>query len=96
MNEVTVSGLICDLRALRFTPTGVPVAEFLLRHESVQEEAGHPRRVALDLPTIAFGALARQIAAATAVGTVTARGFLAQRNRRSAHVVLHANAIEFN
>ena len=91
-----MSGVIRDMHALRFTPAGVPVAEFCLRHASMQKEAGHTRQVALDLPAIAFGSVAQQLATTLPPGEVTARGFLAQRSQRSAEVVLHANTIEFD
>jgi primosomal replication protein N len=96
MNEVVLSGVIHDFHALRYTPAGVPVAEFCLRHASMQQEAGHPRRVALDLRTIAFGVVARQLASALPQGEITARGFLASRSQRSTEIVLHANTIESN
>jgi primosomal replication protein N len=105
MNEVAMSGVLCDFGALRFTPAGIAVAEFSLRHESTQLEAGHPRRVALTLPAIAFGASAQRLAdvaqqgalatGASSAGTITARGFLARLSARSSKIVLHANTIEF-
>src|SRR5262245_60426293 len=94
MNEVVLSGVIRDFHALRYTPAGVPVAEFSLRHASTQHEAGAQRRVALDMKAIAFGVVARQLASALPEGNVTARGFLASRGQRSTEVVLHANTIE--
>ena len=94
MNEVLMSGVIHDFHELRYTPAGVPVAEFSLRHASTQREAGQARRVDLDLKAIAFGVVARQLAAALPQGKVVARGFLAARSQRSTEVVLHANTIE--
>ena len=96
MNEVVMSGVIHDFHTLRYTPAGVPVAEFCLRHASTQEEAGQQRRVALDLKAIAFGVVARQLASAVPQGEITARGFLAARGQRSTEIVLHANTIESN
>ena len=96
MNEVVMSGVIREFDALRYTPAGVPVAEFRLRHASTQQEAGQMRRVALDLPAIAFGVVARRLADFPPGGEVTARGFLALRNQKSAQVVLHANTIELD
>ena len=96
MNEVVMSGVIRDFHALRYTPAGVPVAEFSLQHSSTQQEAGQPRRVALDLKTIAFGVVARQLETDLPQGEITARGFLASRSQRSTEIVLHANTIETN
>jgi primosomal replication protein N len=95
MNEVVMSGVIRDLGALRFTPAGEPVAEFCLRHTSMQQEAGRPRRVALDLKAIAIGAIAQRLTSARPHEEVTARGFLAARSLRDGELVLHAKAIEF-
>jgi len=94
-NEVVLSGLARDFSGLRFTPAGVPVAEFNLRHSSVQNEAGGTRRVELDVPAVAFGPLARQLSEDLPQAEITARGFLAARGRRSSQIVLHASAIEY-
>ena len=96
MNEVVLSGVIRDFHALRYTPAGVPVAEFCLRHASTQQEAGAARRITLDMKAIAFGVVAKQLASDLPHGTITARGFLAQANQRSSEIVLHANTIESN
>ena len=96
MNEVVMSGVIHGFQSLRYTPAGIPVAEFSLRHASTQQEAGRPRRVALDLKAIAFGVVATQLANALPQGPVVARGFLASRSQRSTEIVLHANIIELN
>jgi len=96
VNEVVLSGVARDLLDLRFTPAGIPVLEFSLRHCSMQAEEGHSRRVELDLPAIAFGTLARQLAEASDPNRpIMARGFLARRSLRSTQVVLHARDIEF-
>ena len=96
MNEVRLTGIAHDVLDLRFTPAGIPVLEFRLRHASVQAEAGGSRRVELDLPTIAFGALAQRLAGQVPAGEMIAQGFLAPRSLRSTQVVLHAREIEFS
>ncbi|MCC6532556.1 MAG: primosomal replication protein N [Burkholderiales bacterium] len=95
INEIALSGVAHDLLDLRFTPAGIPVIEFSLRHRSVQAEAGHSRQVELDLPAIAFGALARRLAEDAPKTPIMARGFLARRSLRSTRVVLHARDIEY-
>ncbi len=92
---MALSGTAHDLLELRFTPAGIPVLEFSLRHSSLQAEAGHARRVELDMPAIAFGTLAQQMAQNAPSGPVTARGFLARRSLRSTQIVLHARDIEY-
>ena len=95
MNEVALSGTAQDLLDLRFTPAGIPVLEFNLRHASVQSEAGHSRRVELVMPAIAFGTVAQRLAQDAPERPIMARGFLAQRSLRSTQVVLHARDIEY-
>jgi len=74
---------------------GFPVIEFSLRHSSIQAEAGHNRRVELDMPAIAFGTLAQRLAQDAPGRPIMARGFLARRSLRSTQVVLHARDIEY-
>jgi len=96
VNEVMLSGMahaICDLR---YTPAGIPVLEFSVRHTSTQAEAGQSRTVELDMPAIAFGTLAQRLAEAKEPNRpIMARGFLAKRSLRSTQVILHARDIEF-
>ena len=94
-NAVRLSGMAHDVLALRFTPAGIPVLEFRLRHASLQEEAGASRRVELDMPAIAFGTLAQRLAQDVPSGAITASGFLAPRSLRSTQLVLHAREIDF-
>lgn len=89
-----MSGVAHDVQALRFTPAGIPVLEFRLKHASTQSEAGSQRRVELDMPAIAFGGLAQRLAAEAPSGELTACGFLAPRGMRSAQLVLHAREID--
>lgn len=93
-NEVRLTGMAREVLDLRFTPAGIPVLEFRLRHTSVQSEAGGSRRVDLDMPAIAFGALAQRLAQKTPQGEIVARGFLAPRSLRSTQLVLHAREID--
>ena len=95
INEVALSGTAHDLLDLRFTPAGIPVLEFSLRHASLQAEAGYERRIELDMPAIAFGSLAQRLAQDAPSGPIMARGFLARRSLRSTQIVLHARDIEY-
>ena len=90
-----LSGTAHDVAELRFTPAGIPVLEFRLRHTSLQTEAGGSRRVELDMPAVAFGALAQRLAEDAREREILACGFLAPRSVRSMQLVLHAREIEF-
>ncbi|MEO8204478.1 MAG: primosomal replication protein N [Betaproteobacteria bacterium] len=94
-NQVTLSGTLVELGALRYTPAGLPAVEFRILHESAQREAGSERKVRAEMPAVAFDILARQVAAAGVGSALRAQGFLAAKSQRSAKVVLHVTNIEF-
>ena len=87
--------MISQLKALRYTPAGIPVIEFRLKHESEREEAGAKRKVSAELDAIAFEAQARLLAASAMGRPVRAQGFLSAKSKHSAKPVLHVTNIEF-
>jgi len=87
--------VITELKALRYTPAGLPVVEFRLKHESERAEAGAPRKVNAEIEAVAFEAQARLLAAGTMGKLLKAEGFLCAKNRRSRTPVLHVTNIEF-
>ena len=87
--------MISQLKALRYTPAGIPVIEFRLKHQSEREEAGAKRKVSAELDAIAFEAQARLLAASAMGRPVRAQGFLSAKSRHSAKPVLHVTNIEF-
>jgi len=94
-NKVEISGVITELKALRYTPAGVPVVEFRLRHESERAEAGATRKVNAEIEAVAFDAQARLLAAGPLGRQLKAEGFLCAKNRQSRKPVLHVTNIEF-
>ena len=94
-NQVTLSGTLVELGALRYTPAGVPAVEFRIRHESSKLEAGTERTVRAEIAALAFDKVARQVATAGLGSALRAQGFLAAKSQRSAKIVLHVTNIEF-
>jgi primosomal replication protein N len=94
-NKVEISGVITELKSLRYTPAGVPVVEFRLRHESERAEAGAQRKVNAEIEAVAFEAQARLLAAGPMGRLLKAEGFLCAKNRQSKKPVLHVTNIEF-
>jgi primosomal replication protein N len=94
-NRVEISGVITELKALRYTPAGLPVVEFRLKHESERAEAGATRKVNAEIEAVAFEAQARLLAAVTMGKPLKAEGFLCAKNRQSKKPVLHVTNIEF-
>lgn len=88
MNRVVLSAKVIELKALRYTPAGLPAVDVLLEHESTVTEAGHARKVRVELRAVVIGELAHDLAAVELGSTHEIAGFLAaQRNGRG--VVLH-------
>ena len=94
-NQVEISGVLTDLKSLRYTPAGVPVVEFRLRHESERREAGAMRKVEAEMDGIAFEAQARLLSGSALGRALKAEGFLGAKSRRSRKPVLHVTNIEF-
>ena len=84
-----------ELGALSYTPAGLATVQFLLRHESEQEEAGGRRKVQAEIGAVAFETQARLISQSRLDARVTLKGFLAAKSRRSKKPVLHVTDIEF-
>lgn len=84
-----------ELDALRHTPAGVPVIEFLLQHESEQLEAGQMRRVECEMACVALGDPARVMSGARPGGQLRVGGFLAAKSLKRRSPVLHVDTIEF-
>ena len=78
----------------RYTPSGLPLVDCVLRHESAQGEAGHERQVELDAPAVAYENVALRLSASPLDATFRFTGFLANRSRRSKRTVFHITAFE--
>jgi primosomal replication protein N len=90
-----VSGRLIELDTLRHSPAGVPVLKFRIQHDSLQTEAGGPRKVSCEIAAVAFEREAKLLAAARLGSNVTVTGFLAAKSRTSRSLVLHASEIQF-
>jgi primosomal replication protein N len=84
---------LVERRALRWTPAGLPVLDFELKHESELSEDGQPRKVAMQLKAIAIGRIAETLTASPLGSNGTYAGFLAAaRNGRG--LLFHVTAVE--
>ena len=83
------------MKALRYTPAGVPVVEFRLKHQSERAEAGVRRKVEAEIDALAFESQARLLAASALGRPLKAEGFLCAKSRQSSKPVLHVTHIEF-
>jgi primosomal replication protein N len=85
-NQLVLTACIADVKALRYTPAGLPALELRLEHESNIPQAGQDRQVKAAIKAVAFEAMAERLAK-QAVGSVWwFSGFLTTP-RNGKHVV---------
>ena len=83
MNRLLLSGSLLQRGAPRFTPAGLPALDLVLRHESTVDQAGHPRRLSLEMKAQAVGAITAVLAEMPLGSEARFAGFLAaSRNGR--------------
>jgi primosomal replication protein N len=93
VNRLVLQAQLLERGAVRYTPAGLPALDLSLRHESRMSEAGHLRKVAVEIRALAIGDITQRLAK-LAIGTETGfAGFIsAQRNGRG--VVFHVTELE--
>jgi primosomal replication protein N len=91
VNHVDLTASVAEAQALRYTPAGIPAANFVLEHESEIVEAGMARQVKLIVKAVAFGSLAEQIGQLALGKAFRFTGFL-MNARAGKGVVFHIQA----
>jgi primosomal replication protein N len=96
LNNLTLSGVVIGLDAIRYTPAGIPLLSFVLQHISEQTEAGLKRKVECEVNAVALGNIAGDIAKSSIqIGdNIKAKGFLAKRSAKSTQLVFHIDKLE--
>jgi primosomal replication protein N len=89
-----LSGEVVQLEPLRYTPAGLPLLSFVVRHVSEQIEAGTKRKVECEMAVMAIGDIANQAKQIQLTSQVKLAGFIAKRSLKSTQLVLHLNALE--
>ena len=93
MNRLVLTAVIAERGAVRYTPAGLPALDLLLKHESEVSEDGAPRKVSMDIKSVAIGAITRQVGALSLGTAGSFAGFLASgRNGRG--LVFHITALD--
>ncbi len=93
-NRLELSGEVISLETLRYTPAGIPILDFVLRHVSQQQQAGMKREVQCEVPVVAMAELAGKAKALSMGNQVKVTGFLARKSLRNDRLVLHATELE--
>ena len=93
-NRLTLDATLVQCSDLRYTPAGIPALECVLKHASIQPEAGGNRKVDCEIAAVAFGEPAIALARVPAGTALRCSGFLARRYRTGVSVALHVNEFE--
>lgn len=93
-NLLVIDGEVVQIDTLRYTPAGIPLLSFVLRHLSEQVEAGMQRRVECDVNAMVIGPLAENSQSIKVGEFVKASGFLAKRSLKSTQLVMHINTLD--
>ena len=94
VNEVALSGELTAIETLRYTPAGIPLLAFRMRHRSQQMEAGVKRQVECEMSGMAMAELAVAMSRLKPGQALRVTGFLNRKNRMSAQLILHATAAQ--
>jgi primosomal replication protein N len=94
LNRLVLSGEVVQVEPLRFTPAGLPLLSFVVRHVSEQMEAETRRQVECEMTVVAIGDIANKAKAVQAGSQIKLAGFIAKRSLKSTQLVLHLNALE--
>jgi len=93
-NQLVITGEIVQIAEFRYTPAGIPVLGFAIKHISEQVEADMQRKVECEMSVIAMGKLAEQIRNISLGEQVQLTGFMTKRSLKSTHLTLHLNTLE--
>lgn len=81
-------------KPLRYTPAGVAVAEVVLQHQSVVNQAGVERQLSFDIDAVAMGDTAHWLSSVAVGDTLDIQGFIAPLRKSSTRLVLHIQMFE--
>jgi primosomal replication protein N len=92
MNKTTLSAHLLERGPLRYTPAGLPVCDFKLKHESQLTEAQQLRLVSLEIQAVVFGEMTEKLLSLGVGHLASFAGFLTnQRNGRG--VLFHVTEL---
>lgn len=92
-NQTIICGEIIKLAELRYTPAGVAIVEFNIRHQSNQLNVGISRQVTCDISAIAFDQIAMMIIKLEIGHKVKLTGFLTKKSQMSQQLILQVNNV---
>ena len=94
MNKLALTAEVIQIEDLRYTPAGIPLLSFVVRHVSEQVEAGMKRKVECEVTVKALGAITEMAKHLKVGEQITLTGFLAKRSAKSTQLVMHLSSFE--
>ena len=94
MNKLALVAEVIQIEDLRYTPAGIPLLSFVVRHISEQIEAGMQRKVECEVAVKALGVITETAKHLKIGEQITLTGFLAKRSAKSTQLVMHLQHIE--
>lgn len=88
-NLVALTARLSSKDALRYTPAGIAILNFVLTHQSSQHEAGIERLIECEVLAMAVGPVAEKLSRQTLQTELNCRGFLARKYRSGHQLELH-------
>ncbi|MEK6735016.1 MAG: primosomal replication protein N [Pseudomonadota bacterium] len=92
-NQIVICGNIVRLDVLRYSPAGVAIMEFVIKHVSRRLEAGMPRQVMCEILAVALGQIALTISDIKIGSMVKLTGYLNKKSFASHQLILHVDHI---
>jgi len=96
-NRLQIGGVVGNSPEVRYSPAGIPIARFTLKHQSLQSEAGMQRQVICNIGVVVSGEVLQPLVKQLQTGMgIRVSGFLARANNRQGEnrLILHADQLE--
>jgi len=95
-NKLQLGASIAAVKALRYTPAGLPALDLQLEHGSCQVELGGSRSVQLVIGAVAFGSVAERLAVQPVGSVWKFGGFLANAGQSASHGARQGKSVVFH
>jgi primosomal replication protein N len=93
-NTVYLTGKFASSGPLRYSPAGIPIAEFRLFHSSTQIEGGTVRKIEFEIGGMAVADVAIALSGLKTGKPIRLEGFLAKKSPKSGELVFHTTHFE--
>jgi len=93
LNYLEISGEVCHVDPVRYTPAGIPALNLILKHSSEQIEANLKRTINCELSAKIMG---NDALIPLKVGDrIKTKGIIGNKSAKSNQLIFHINFIEY-